>query len=109
VVVPVGPGTRVRYLVNLLSVPQDPDVALTNNKVLPEQGGSVLTSLLLMAARNSNEEEEEEGEDFFFRWSFNSTYWSDTDCMNLIFPHGLIIRHVGIKLCILSSYSRFKM
>jgi hypothetical protein len=66
-VVPVGPGTRVRYLVNLLSVPQDPDMALTNNKVLPEQGGSVLTSLLLLAAKNSAEEEEEEGEDLFFQ------------------------------------------
>lgn len=67
VVVPVGPGTRVRYLVDLLTVPQDPDMALTNNKVLPEQGGSVLTSLLLLAARNSDEEVEEEGEDLFFR------------------------------------------
>jgi hypothetical protein len=51
------------YLVNLVSVPQDPDVALTNNKVLPEQGGSPLTNLLLLAARNSDEEEE--GEDLF--------------------------------------------
>jgi hypothetical protein len=65
-VVPVGPGTKVSYLVNLLSVPQDPDMALTNNKVLPEQGGSVLTSLLMLAARNRNDEEEEEGEDLFF-------------------------------------------
>lgn len=66
-VVPVGPDTRVRYLVNLLTVPQDPDMALTNNKVLPEQGGSVLTSLLLLAARNSEEAVEEEGEDLFLR------------------------------------------
>jgi hypothetical protein len=65
-VVPVGPGTRVKYLVNLLGVPQDPDMALTNNKVLPEQGGSVLTSLLLLPARNSDQEEEE-GEDLFFQ------------------------------------------
>jgi hypothetical protein len=50
----------VVYLVNLLGIPQDPDAALNNNKVLPEQGGSPLTSLLLLAARNT--EEEEEGE-----------------------------------------------
>jgi hypothetical protein len=53
------------YLVNLVSVPQDPDAALTNNKVLPEQGGSPLTRLLMLVARNG--EEEDEGKDFFFQ------------------------------------------
>jgi hypothetical protein len=55
----------MRYLVNLVSVPQDPDAALTNNKVLPEQGGSPLTSLLMLVARNN--EEEDEGKDFIFQ------------------------------------------
>jgi uncharacterized membrane protein YgaE (UPF0421/DUF939 family) len=55
----------VKYLVNLLSVPQDRDLALTSNKVLPEQGDSVLANLLLLAARNSGEEEE--GEDLFLQ------------------------------------------
>lgn len=59
VVVPVNPGTRVMYLVNLVSVPQDPDAALTN-KVLPEQEGSPLTRVLLLAARNKKEGDEDE-------------------------------------------------
>jgi len=62
VVEPVNPGARVVYLVNLVSVPQDPFAAVTNNKVLPEQGGSPLTSLLLLAARNIEQEEEKEEE-----------------------------------------------
>jgi hypothetical protein len=48
------------YLVNLVSVPQDPDATLTN-KVLPEQEGSPLARLLLLAARNKEEGEEDEG------------------------------------------------
>jgi hypothetical protein len=47
------------YLVNLVSVPQDPDAALTN-KVLPEQEGSPLTRVLLLAARNKKEGDEDE-------------------------------------------------
>ena len=60
VVVPVNPGSRVMYLVNLVSVPQDPDAALTN-KVLPEQEGSPLARVLLLAARNREEGQEDDG------------------------------------------------
>ena len=56
-VVPVKPGTRVMYLVNLMSVPQDPDPSFTN-KVLPEQEGSPLARLLLMASRKREDGEE---------------------------------------------------
>jgi hypothetical protein len=48
------------YLVNLVSVPQDPDAALTN-KVLPEQEGSPLARVLLLAARNREEGQEDDG------------------------------------------------
>lgn len=57
VVVPVNPGTRVMYLVNLMRVPQDPDPSFTN-KVLPEQEGSPLARLLLLASRKKEDGEE---------------------------------------------------
>ena len=55
VVVPVNPGTRVMYLVNLMSVPQDPSFS---NKVLPEQEGSPLARLLLLASKKKEDGEE---------------------------------------------------
>jgi hypothetical protein len=64
ILMPVSPGTKVGYLVNLVSVPQDPDAALTNNKVLPEQGGSPLASLLMLVA---NGEEEDQGRVLIFQ------------------------------------------
>ena len=57
VVVPVNPGTRVMYLVNLMSVPQDPDPSFTN-KVLPEHEGSPLARMLLLASRKKEDGEE---------------------------------------------------
>jgi hypothetical protein len=47
------------YLVNLMSVPQNPEPSLTN-EVLPEQEGSPLARLLLMASRKR---EDGEGDD----------------------------------------------
>jgi hypothetical protein len=44
------------YLVNLMSVPQEPEPSLTN-KVLPEQEGSPLARLLLMASRKREDGE----------------------------------------------------
>jgi hypothetical protein len=51
------------YLVNLMSVPQEPEPSFTN-KVLPEQEGSPLARLLLMASRK-REDEEGDGAPFF--------------------------------------------
>jgi len=45
------------YLVNLMSVPQDPDPSFTN-KVLPEQEGSPLARLLLLASKKKEGGEE---------------------------------------------------
>lgn len=45
------------YLVNLMSVPQDPDPSFTN-KVLPEQEGSPMARLLLLASKKKEDEEE---------------------------------------------------
>jgi hypothetical protein len=45
------------YLVNLMSVPQDPEPSFTN-KVLPEQEVSPLARLLLLAARKNPDGEE---------------------------------------------------
>ena len=59
VVVPVNPGTRVMYLVNLVSVPQDPDPSFTN-KVLPEQEGGPLARLLLLASRKKEDAEQDD-------------------------------------------------
>jgi hypothetical protein len=85
-------------MVKLVSVAQDPDAALTNNKVLAEQGGSPLTSLLLLAAKNN---EEEEGENCFVStdnftmlcihtmcWPFSYTIhtWSPSSLYRM-YPH----------------------
>jgi hypothetical protein len=49
------------YLVNLMSVPQDPEPSFTN-KVLPEQEGSPLAKLLLLASRKNPDGEENDAQ-----------------------------------------------